>query len=312
VAPTAGTTAPVLRKAIRRRPPSLEFERALWASGHDVVVGVDEVGRGAWAGPLTVGAAVLPHDRRVYKIRDSKLLRESEREALFERIAGWCRAWAVGHASQQECDELGMSAAQRLAARRAVDGLGLEPDRVLIDGNWDFVGGGRTERLVRGDARCLSIAAASILAKVSRDRIMRAEAEHFPGYDFERNKGYPCPRHKLALQGMGPTSIHRRTWVFMDHLPYSSLHRPVPVDADPAQGSLFEDGVGWVREEHMSENKDPAAAEEKKLEEIEEHIQAARRAAEHDHLIPDPEDHTPRFYEDGSVGEEVDDPEIAP
>jgi ribonuclease HII len=246
VAPPAPSTAPILRKAIQRRPPSLDYERALWAEGHDVVVGVDEVGRGAWAGPLTVGAAVVPSDRRVYKIRDSKLLRESEREALFDRIAGWCRAWAVGHASQEECDELGMSAAQKLAARRAIDGLGLVPDQVLIDGNWDFVGGGRTQRLIKGDARCLSIAAASILAKVSRDRIMRAEAEHFPGYDFERNKGYPCPRHKLALQGMGPTSIHRRTWVFMDHLPYTSLHRPLPPAGDPDQGSLFDEGPGWV------------------------------------------------------------------
>ncbi|MBW8827121.1 MAG: ribonuclease HII [Acidobacteria bacterium] len=231
----AAPTAPVLRKAIKRRPPSLDVERALWADGHEVVVGVDEVGRGAWAGPLTVGAAVLPSDRRVYKIRDSKLLTEPEREALFDRITDWCRAWAVGHASVAECEELGMADAQRLAARRAVDGLGLEPDQVLIDGNWDFVGGGRTQRLVKGDARCLTIAAASILAKVTRDRIMREQADSFPGYDFDLNKGYPCPRHKLALQGMGPTSIHRRRWVFMDHLPWATFHRGVP--DEPA--SLF-------------------------------------------------------------------------
>ena len=212
-------TAPVLRKALKSSSPSLAYERALWADGKDVVVGVDEVGRGAWAGPLSVGAAVLPKDRRVYKVRDSKLFTEAEREALFDRIAGWCAAWAVGHASQEECDALGMADAQRLAARRAIEGLGLVPDRVLVDGNWDFVGGGRTDRLVKGDRRCLSIAAASILAKVTRDRMMRQEAEHFPGYDFELNKGYPCPRHKLALNAMGPTSIHRRTWVFMDHLP---------------------------------------------------------------------------------------------
>lgn len=222
-------TAPVLRKALKASSPSLAFERALWAAGNDVVVGVDEVGRGAWAGPLTVGAAVVPRDRRVYKVRDSKMLTEVEREAMFDRIAGWCRAWAVGHASQVECDAMGMAAAQRLAARRAIDGLGLTPDRVLVDGNWDFVGGGRTDRLVKGDQRCLSIAAASILAKVTRDRMMRAEAEHFPGYDFESNKGYPCPRHKLALNGMGPTSIHRRAWVFMDHLPWTSCHRPAPL-----------------------------------------------------------------------------------
>src|SRR5690606_17933942 len=133
-------------------------------------------GRGAWAGPLTVGAAVVPKHRRINKIRDSKMLTETEREALFGRIAAWCETWAVGHASAQECDELGMSEAQRLATRRALDGLGVPVDRVLLDGNWDFVGGGIAERIVKGDASCLSIAAASILAKVSRDRIMRALA----------------------------------------------------------------------------------------------------------------------------------------
>ena len=191
-------------------------------------MGVDEVGRGAWAGPLTVGAAVLPQDKRVNRVRDSKMLTEVERERLFDRIAGWCTTWAVGHASQQECDLLGMSEAQRLAARRAIEGLGVLPDQVLIDGKWDFVGGGNTRRIVKGDASCLSIAAASILAKVSRDRLMREEAEHFPGYDFELNKGYPCPRHKAALKAWGPTSIHRRSWVFMEHLPWG-VHETRPV-----------------------------------------------------------------------------------
>src|SRR4051812_20705830 len=97
---------------------------------------------------------------------------EAERERLFDRIAGWCVAWGVGHASQAECDELGMSAAQKLAASRAMAQLGSSPDAVLLDGRWDFVGLGpsRTQRLVKGDANCLSIAAASILAKVTRDR----------------------------------------------------------------------------------------------------------------------------------------------
>ena len=90
---------PELRKALQGRSPSLALERALWDAGHEVVVGMDEVGRGAWAGPLTLGAAVLPRDRRVYKIRDSKLLTGAEREALFDRIGGWCAAWSVGHAS---------------------------------------------------------------------------------------------------------------------------------------------------------------------------------------------------------------------
>jgi ribonuclease HII len=205
--------------------PSLARERALWADGHGVVVGVDEVGRGAWAGPLMVGAAVLPTDRRVYKVRDSKMLTEPQRERIFDRLTAWCVAWAVGAATQVECDELGMADAQRLAAKRALDGLGMAPDAILVDGKWDFVGGGRAQRIVKGDALCLSIATASILAKVTRDRVMREEGPHFPGYDFELNKGYPCPRHKAALQAWGPTSIHRRAWVFMDHLPWRGVAR---------------------------------------------------------------------------------------
>jgi ribonuclease HII len=213
--------------------PSLAIERELWADGHEVVVGVDEVGRGAWAGPISVGAAVLPPDRRVYKVRDSKMLTEQEREGMFDRIAGWCTAWAVGHASQVECDTLGMSAAQKLAARRAIAGLGVVPDQVLVDGSWDFVADGAARRIVKGDATCLSIATASVLAKVTRDRLMRAEAEHYPAYDFDYNKGYPCPRHKTALRAWGPSAIHRRTWVFMDHLVW---HRPAD---EVAQGQLF-------------------------------------------------------------------------
>jgi ribonuclease HII len=211
-------------RVTRRTIPSLKVERSLWDDGHDVVVGMDEVGRGAWAGPISVGAAVLPRDRRVNKIRDSKLLTEPERERLFDRVAAWCTSWAVGHASQEECDTLGMSAAQKLAARRALDALGTEVDYVLIDGRWDFVGTGRTERLVKGDATCLSIATASILAKVTRDRMMRAEAEHFTGWNFEENKGYPCPRHKAALRYLGPSAIHRRSWIFMDNLPWGERY----------------------------------------------------------------------------------------
>lgn len=217
------TTAPRLRPSLKRQAPGLLVERDLRARGVGVIVGMDEVGRGSWAGPLTVGAAVVPLDRRVYKIRDSKLLTEQEREALFDRIADWCQTWSVGHASPEECDELGMSDAQRLAARRAIERLDLEPDHVLVDGKWDFVGG--ATRIVRGDRTSLSIAAASILAKVTRDRMMRGLAEHHPGYNFEANKGYPCPIHKAALQAWGPSAIHRRAWVFMDHLVWNGLER---------------------------------------------------------------------------------------
>lgn len=216
-------SVPKLRQAVRDKAPGTAHEQAYWEAGADVVVGIDEVGRGAWAGPISVGAAVIPTDRRIYKVRDSKMLTEPEREAMFERIAGWCRAWSVGHATHEECDELGMSDAQRLAASRALAGLGLVPDVVLVDGNWDFVGG--AQRLVGGDRLSLSIAAASILAKVTRDRGMRAVAPTFPAYAFEANKGYPCPTHKAALQAWGPSVIHRRSWVFMDHLVWSGLER---------------------------------------------------------------------------------------
>lgn len=224
----ATATVPRLRKALKTKAPSLVEERALWDQGYQIVVGVDEVGRGAWAGPLTIGAAVVPKDRRIYKLRDSKALTENEREALFERVAGWCDAWAIGHASHEECDQLGMSAAQKLAARRAIAGLGVRPDAVILDGKWDFVGHPVTRRLIKADARCLSVAAASILAKVVRDRIMRADAGNYPGFDFESNKGYPCPRHRSALQGYGPTPIHRRSWVFMDSLPWTAIRRLPP------------------------------------------------------------------------------------
>ena len=230
------TTVPRLRKAIKRKSPGLHIERALWERGLQVVVGVDEVGRGAWAGPISVGAAVVPKDRRIYKVRDSKMLREEEREALFDRIAGWVEAWAVGHASHWECDRFGMSEAQRIAARRALEGLGVRHDIAVIDGNWDFVGG-RTKKLIKADAVCLSVASASILAKVTRDRMMRRMAVRFPGYNFENNKGYRGPHHRAGLARLGPSPIHRKSWAFMDTIP--EITEPRYRRPDP-QGQLFD------------------------------------------------------------------------
>ncbi|MGH9115005.1 MAG: ribonuclease HII [Acidimicrobiales bacterium] len=224
------------------RAPTLTLERAMWEAGHRTVVGVDEVGRGSWAGPIMVGAAVIPERSRVYGVRDSKMLREAERERLFDRLARWCVAWGVGAASQEECDHLGMAGAQRLAARRAIDRLGVAPDQVLVDGNWDFVGLGCTKRVIRGDATCLSIATASVLAKVTRDRFMRAESDNYPGYEFDSNKGYPCPRHKMALHAYGPSAIHRRTWVFMEGLAWGiagarASPRPWACEAEDVPGT---------------------------------------------------------------------------
>jgi ribonuclease HII len=237
---------PIPKRPIPKRPiavskkiaPTRTLEKEMWERGHDVVVGVDEVGRGAWAGPLMVGAAVLPRDTRVNGVRDSKLLSEREREALFERIANWCVSWSVGAASQQECDQLGMSAAQKLAARRAIDGLDVAPDVAVTDGKWDFVSPAvpHVELAVKADLRCLSVAAASILAKVVRDREMREHSIDYPNWSFDTNKGYPCPLHKTALVGYGPSSIHRRTWVFMDHyVPWSAIKRTPPA----GQTALF-------------------------------------------------------------------------
>lgn len=230
------------KRPSKKIPPTLRIEKALWAEGHDIVVGIDEVGRGSWAGPLAIGAAVLPKNGRVNGVRDSKMLTERQREALFDKIASWCAAWSVGMVSHRECDEIGMSAAQKLAAKRAIAGLGVTPDRVLIDGNWDFIGesapAGSVTKIVRGDATCLSISAASVLAKVTRDRLMRAESENYPGFNFDENKGYPCPKHKIALQAYGPTAIHRRSWVFMEHLIWA-IPRTVSVATDGVERPFF-------------------------------------------------------------------------
>lgn len=231
------TTVPRLRTGLQGKSPSLAYERALWEAGKDFVVGMDEVGRGAWAGPVTVGAAVIPKDRRIYKVRDSKMLTEMERELMFDRLVDWCVAWSVGHASHHECDELGMSAALSLAAQRALQRLRVPFDHVLLDGNWDFALGGEADLLVKGDARSLSIATASILAKVSRDRIMREEADRYPPYRFEGNKGYPGPAHKAALQWFGPSTIHRRSWIFMDALPWTGVKR---IERPDPQQKLFD------------------------------------------------------------------------
>ena len=230
-------TVPRLRRSIKGKAPGLRLERELWDAGCDVVAGIDEVGRGSWAGPLTLAAVVVPRDRRLYKVRDSKMLTGPERELMHDRVVGWAEHVAVAHATQQECDELGMSAAQKLAAQRALDGIGVPVDHVLVDGNWDFVETHPATKLVGGDAINLSIAAASIVAKVTRDRLMREWDALYPAYGFAANKGYPCPRHKAALAAYGPSAVHRRRWASMDDLRWTALSR-VAVD-DEAQLGLF-------------------------------------------------------------------------
>jgi ribonuclease HII len=211
--------------------PSLRVEGRYFADGCAAVAGMDEVGRGAWAGPVSIGIAVVTPGcgRKIPKgVRDSKQLLWTEREALFAPLGRSLASWAVGHASNEECDELGMTVAQRLAAKRALDQLEVAPDVMLLDGRFDFLADRAAgvsdfppvRLIVKGDTTVKSISAASVLAKVTRDRMMALEAEHFPWYGFESNRGYPSPAHKMALASWGCTPIHRHSWAFVGGLQY--------------------------------------------------------------------------------------------
>lgn len=221
--------------------PGRALEDQLRAEGHEVIVGVDEVGRGAWAGPLVVGAAIIPPEGQMPGVRDSKTVTEARREALFTPLGDWCEAWAVGLASAAECDRLGMAAAQRLATARAIDALGRPVDAAISDGRWDFITPlvSRVEMRVKADRDSLSVAAASILAKVSRDRMMRTLGAELSFWSFESNKGYPCARHRAGLAGYGPSAEHRRSWVFMDSQPWPGLRRCERGDVEAVQPRLF-------------------------------------------------------------------------
>lgn len=197
-------------------------------SGHRLLAGVDEVGRGALGGPVSVGVAVI--DARVTRslagVRDSKLLTPAERSALVPRIRRWVVASAVGHASAAEVDEVGVIGALRRAGRRALVACGAEPDVVLLDGHHDWLSSPAQGDLlldeepwstpvltrIKADLTCASVAAASVLAKVERDGLMtRLDAEH-PGYGWAGNKGYATPDHLDALRRLGPCAEHRRSW----------------------------------------------------------------------------------------------------
>jgi ribonuclease HII len=210
--------------------PSLRIEGRYFAEGCQAVAGMDEVGRGAWAGPVSIGIAVVRQGNRKIPrgVRDSKLLSWAEREKLYEPLCRSLSDWAVGHASNEECDELGMTLAQRLAAKRALDQLSIRPDVVLLDGHFDFLADKVSgvshfppvRLIVKGDNTARSISAASILAKVTRDRLMALESEHYPWYGFDSNRGYPAPVHKMALQALGCTPLHRHSWAFVESLYY--------------------------------------------------------------------------------------------
>lgn len=192
--------------------PDLSFELAAQARGAMLVAGVDEVGRGPLAGPVTAAAVILPQGDLPPGLNDSKKLTARRREAL----DGWIRAncdWAVIHVDVDEIDRLNILRASQLAMVRAVAALRQRPCHALIDGNLIPQGlDCPAEAVVKGDARSVSIAAASILAKVERDRVMVDLAQQHPGYGWDGNAGYPTPAHKEALQRLGVTPHHRKSF----------------------------------------------------------------------------------------------------
>jgi ribonuclease HII len=215
--------------------PTLDYERRFRGSGARLLAGIDEVGRGALAGPVTVGIAVvdLHKQKLLADVRDSKLLTVADRERLVPLVRRWSVASAVGHASAGEIDTLGIIGALRLAGNRAwlaVLAAGVTPDVVLLDGNHNWLSpsdqpslfddDGLAETvcdapvhtLVKADMQCLSVAAASIIAKVERDNQMCQLHTEYPAFGWDENKGYGTPAHKDALRAAGPTPYHRVSW----------------------------------------------------------------------------------------------------
>lgn len=201
--------------------PTHSVERSLRATtGAKIVAGVDEVGRGAWAGPVSVCAAVTGLRRPPEGLTDSKLLSPKRRDTLAVVLEGWVSAHALGHASPEEIDEFGMTAALRLAAVRALQALPVRPDAVILDGNHDYLGSPwKVRTVIKGDQSCVSVAAASVIAKVTRDRMMAELGSDHADFAFAANAGYPSPVHKAALAERGPTPYHRLSWSYLDALP---------------------------------------------------------------------------------------------
>ncbi len=198
-----------------KKRPSRRRELHHWRQGAQCVVGLDEVGRGPLAGPLVTAAVALPSDHRpgwLSELRDSKQLSPRHRDRLAPQICDESLDWALGWVHAAELDRIGISAALRLAARRAIDQLEFSPDVILADGRDNLRLPCRSEMIVKGDATVASIAAASIIAKSARDDWMRQLDQQFPEYGFARHKGYGAPEHLRALRERGPCPEHRRSF----------------------------------------------------------------------------------------------------
>ena len=193
--------------------PTFEREIALWNAGRSFVAGVDEVGRGPLAGPVVAAAVVFPRGTKAIRgLRDSKILPAAKRERLAAVVRARAVAIGVGAASVREIDRLNIRRATILAMQRALGRLGLDPAQVLVDGVWLPELGRPHDAIIDGDALCQSIAAASVIAKTVRDRLMRRLAARYPVYAWEENKGYGTPAHLDALQALGPTRHHRMSF----------------------------------------------------------------------------------------------------
>ncbi|WP_206642290.1 ribonuclease HII [Nonomuraea polychroma] len=208
--------------------PTYEIEQLLLSQPSvRTVAGVDEVGRGAWAGPVSVCAVVTDLSEPPPGLTDSKQLTAARREPLAAELAAWAAGIGYGEATHTEIDTLGMTEALRRAARRALEALPARPDVVILDGKHDYIGAPWPVRLeVKGDAASVSVAAASVLAKVRRDAYMGTIG--CEEYGFADNAGYPSPVHQEALARLGPTPHHRLSWSYLDDLPqwrHLKLHR---------------------------------------------------------------------------------------
>ena len=199
------------REAAQRRRVTGMYEYARQLGGEGILLGVDEVGRGSVAGPLTVAAVALPDEPVIWGIDDSKRLTPERRELLETQIRQHALAIGIAHVPPADIDACGMAASLRVAMTRAIAEAGIEPDAVLIDGLPMHVHP-REIDVVHGDARVACIAAASIVAKVTRDRIMVKADTRYPGYDFAKSKGYASPEHIAAIRRLGLTDYHRATF----------------------------------------------------------------------------------------------------
>lgn len=196
--------------------PDLSFEQALWQSGVRLLAGIDEAGRGALAGPVFAAAVILPDDPACLDVlsgvRDSKQMTARQRTFWADQIKITALAWGIAWVEAQQIDQIGILPATRLAARRAIEALKPAPEHLLLDYLKLSEYGARQTSLVKGDARCLSIAAASVLAKTARDAQMLAYHRQYPAYGFAQHKGYGTQAHLAALEQSGPCPIHRRSF----------------------------------------------------------------------------------------------------